>query len=290
MQPPGNSKEIRPVDNAPVLSHRHGGLTIEGYSRAAVQSYWRIPELKLGFDLGAQPWDFMGTPTWFITHAHLDHIAALPVYVARRRMMRMEPPVLYLPQENIEDVRRLLLVMQRLDRGRMLCTLNGVKAGDEIEISRGHVVTAFATTHTVPSLGFIVWERRNKLKAEYHGLTNDQIRDLKFSGVVITVEVRTPILAYTGDTSPAGLDGCPDVYRAKILITELSFIRANHRREKIHKFGHMHLDDFIERADRFQNELIVLAHYSTRYHPEEVRRSVLSKLPEGLRERVRVWI
>jgi ribonuclease Z len=290
MKPANEPKEVRPVDNAPVLSHRHGGLTIEGYSRAAVQSYWRIPELKLGFDLGAQPWDFMGTPTWFVTHAHLDHIAALPVYVARRRMMRMEPPILYLPQENIEDVRRLLLVMQRLDRGRMVCTLNGVKPGDEIELSREHVVTAFATTHTVPSLGFIVWERRNKLKPEYHGLPGEQIRDLRLSGVAVTAETRAPILAYTGDTSPAGLDGCPDAYRARILITELSFIRPNHRREKIHKFGHMHLDDFIERADRFQNELIVLAHYSTRYHPEEVRRSVLSKLPAPLKDRVRVWI
>ena len=75
------------VENAPVLTLKHGNLTVEGYSRAAVQTYWRIPELKLGFDLGAQPWDFMGTPTWLVTHTHLDHIAALPVYVARRRMM-----------------------------------------------------------------------------------------------------------------------------------------------------------------------------------------------------------
>ena len=67
----------RPVDNAPYLTHVHAGLTIEGWSRAAVQSYWRVPELKVGFDLGAQPWDFMGTPTWFVTHTHLDHIAAL---------------------------------------------------------------------------------------------------------------------------------------------------------------------------------------------------------------------
>ena len=42
-----------------------------------------------------------------------------------------------------------------------------------------------------------------------------------------------------------------------MLITEMSFIRPSHRREKIHKFGHMHLDDFIERADRFHNELII---------------------------------
>src|SRR5207244_12611984 len=136
------------IDNAPVLVHQHGGLTIEGYSRAAVQSYWRIPELKIGFDLGAQPWDFMGTPTWLGPHTHLDHAAALPVYVARRRMMRMEPPTLYLPAESIEDVRRLLLIMQRLDRGRMICTLNGLRPGEEIGLSRELAVAAFATSHT----------------------------------------------------------------------------------------------------------------------------------------------
>ena len=63
----------------------------------------------------------------------LDHVAALPVYIARRRMMKMEPPTLHLPEEALEDVRRLLLVMQRLDRGRMLCQLKGVKPGAEIE-------------------------------------------------------------------------------------------------------------------------------------------------------------
>ena len=99
---------MKKVDNAPVRTLQHQNLTIEGYSRAAVQSYWRVPELKVGFDLGAQPWDFMGTPTWLITHTHLDHVAALPVYVARRRMMKMEPPTIYLPAEAVEDVRRLL--------------------------------------------------------------------------------------------------------------------------------------------------------------------------------------
>jgi ribonuclease Z len=93
-----------------------------------------------------------------------------------------------------------------------------------------------------------------------------------------------------GDTSPAGLDNCPAVYEAKILITELSFIRASHRREKIYKFGHMHLDDLLERADRFKNELIICAHFSTRYHPQEVRRIVESKLPPSLRGRVRLWL
>jgi ribonuclease Z len=278
------------VENAPILSCKHGGLTIEGYSRAAVQSYWRIPELKLGFDLGAHPWDFMGTQTWLISHTHLDHVAALPVYVARRRMMRMEPPVIYAPAYAEEDLRKFLHVMQRLDRGRQVCELRGVNAGDEIALSREHVITAFATTHTIPSLGYVVWDRRFKLKEEYQGLPGEQIRDLRQSGVAVTREVRVPLVCYTGDTSPAGLDAYPAVFQAKVLITEMSFIRAKHRREKIHKFGHMHLDDFLERADRFQNELIVCGHFSTRYHPDEVRATLQKRLPPGLRERVRLWL
>jgi len=278
------------VDNAPFLSHVHAGLTIEGYSRAAVQSYWRIPELKLGFDLGAHPWDFMGTGNWFITHSHLDHIAALPVYVARRRMMKMEPPTIYLPEEAVEDVHRLLRIMQRLDRGRQTCNLVGVKPGQEIDLSREHVVTAFPTVHTIPSLGYIVWDRRHKLKEEYVGLPGDKIRDLRQSGVAVTREVRTPLLAYTGDTSPAGIDNCPAVFEAKVLIAEMSFIRPNHRREKIHKFGHMHLDDFIERQHRFKNELIICAHFSTRYHPNEVFKYVESKLPATIKSRIKLWL
>src|SRR5437660_4674031 len=113
----------RPVDNAPYLSHVHAGLTIEGYSRAAVQSYWRIPELKIGFDLGAQPWEFMGTPTWFITHTHLDHVAALPVFVARRRMMKMDQPTIYVPEHALETIEQFLRVVSRLDRGRLPCQL-----------------------------------------------------------------------------------------------------------------------------------------------------------------------
>ena len=280
----------RPVDNAPYLTHVHGNFTVEGWSRAAVQSCWRIPELKLGFDLGASPWDFMGSPTVFISHTHLDHVAALPVYVARRRMMKMEPPTVYVPAESFEDVKKLLLIFQRLDRGRQICNLIPVEPGQEFEISREHVVTAWATTHTIPSLGFVVWDRRNKLKDEFVGLPGEKIKELKFSGVPITREVRTPLVAYTGDTSPAGLDACPAAFDAKILIAELSFIRASHRREKIHKFGHMHLDDFLERQDKFKNELLIVGHFSTRYHPSEVLRTLEAKLPPALRAKMRLWI
>ena len=278
------------INNAPVRSLKHKDLTIEGYSRAAVQSYWRIPELKLGFDLGAQPWDFMGTPTWLVTHTHLDHVAALPVYVARRRMMKMEPPTIYLPEHAIDLVNHVLKAFQRLDRGRLPCTLVPVRPGDEFEISRELVVSAYPTRHTVPSVGYIVWERRKKLKAEYVGMSGDQIRDLRLSGIEISEERRLPVVAYTGDTAPEGLDACPAMYDAQILITEMSFVAPSHRKDKIHKYGHMHLDDFVERQDRFRNELIVAGHLSTRYGDKQVTHYVKKALPDLLGGRLHLWM
>jgi ribonuclease Z len=278
------------IENAPLRTLTHKGLTVEGYSRAAVQSYWRVPELKLGFDLGGQPWGFMATSTWFISHTHLDHIAALPVYVARRRMMKMEPPTIYLPETAIEPIERLLRAVSRLDRGRLPCTLLPARPGDEIELSREHVVTVSSTCHTLPSVGYVVWDRRRKLKHEYQGLAGPQIRDLRLSGVDVTHEVRTPLVAYLGDSNPDGLDHCPAMYEAMILITEMTFVARSHRREKIHKYGHMHLDDFLTRRDRFRNEVIIAAHYSTRYTDDRIRRILAKKLPDLLDGRLQVWL
>ena len=257
------------IHNLPVKTLKHGALSIEGYSRAAVQTYWRIPELRLGFDLGAQPWSFMGTENWFVSHTHLDHVAALPVYVARRRMMKMEPPRIYLPTEAIEPVERLLKIVSRLDRGRLPCELIGVEPGMEIELSRELVVTVSRTRHTIPSLGFVVWERRRKLKPEYLELSGVQIRDLRLGGTDVTHEQRLAKLAYLGDSAPQGLDDCPAMYEAEVLITELTFVAPSHKKEKIHKFGHIHLDDLVERRERFKNQLIIAAHLSTRYGPSK---------------------
>ncbi len=255
-----------------------------------MQTYWRIPEMKLGFDLGLQPWSFMATPNWFVSHTHLDHIAALPVYVARRRLLKMEPPTIYLPAEAVEPVQALLRAVQRLDRGRLPANLVGLEPGMEIELSRELVVSVFATKHTLPSLGYLVWERRKKLKPEYQDLQGTEIRDLRLSGVEVTKEIRLPKVAYLGDTTPVGLDNFPDAYQAEILIMEMTFVAANERPGVIHKHGHTHLDDFIARADRFQNQLIIASHFSTRLHPDLIQRIVQKQLPETLKDRLFLWL
>ena len=278
------------IHNLPVKTLVHKDLSIEGYSRAAVQTYWRVPELKVGFDLGAQPWAFMATPTWFVSHGHLDHVAALPVYVARRRMMKMEPPTIYMPAVAIAPVQEILRQFTRLDRGRLPCKLVPVEPGSEIELSREHVVTVSATYHTVPSLGYIVWERRRKLKSEFTELTGPQIRDLRLGGTEVTEERRIPRFAYLGDSMPAGLDECPAMYEAHVLVMEITFVSPSHRKEKIHKFGHIHLDDVLERRDRFHNELIIASHFSTRYSRKRIAHLVERAVPDMFDGRLHLWL
>ncbi len=47
-------------------------------------------------------------------------------------------------------------------------------------------MTVSATRHRVPSLGFVVWERRRKLRPEFQELSGDKIRDLRLAGTDVT--------------------------------------------------------------------------------------------------------
>jgi ribonuclease Z len=277
------------IENAPYLSLRHGGLTVEGWSRAGIQSYWRIPELRIGFDLGGIPWDFTPVATWFISHAHIDHLMALPGLLARRGMLKFPAPAIHVPAEIADAVRNMLAAWEALDGGKLTCEIIGLKPGERVELPDDRYVSAFPTAHPVPSRGYVVWERRFKLKPEYVGVPGAELKRLRDSGTVATIEVSVPLVCYTGDTGPAGLDADSAVYEAKILIVEMSFARPEHSRERIHAFGHLHLDDFVERADRFRNELIIAAHVTSRDEPASFQRWANDRLPAGLRERVRVW-
>ncbi|MBR5709924.1 MAG: metal-dependent hydrolase [Thermoguttaceae bacterium] len=279
------------MQDLPYYSFKHRDYTIEGYSRGAVQTYWRIPEFHLGFDLGAQPWSFMGTPNWIISHSHMDHLAALPQYVTRRRMMKMTPPTIYLPSEAKAPAEQLLFQWQRLDRGRLPCTLVPIDPNKEIAISRNVLVKTFPAKHSIDNaMAFIVYQVKTKLKPEYLDLSGEQIRDLRLSGAEITYEVRTPIIAFTGDSRPDVLTSHPDFLSAQVLIAEMTFISLEHPLSTIHKYGHSDLADFVALKDQFKNEVVIASHFSTRYSEKQIERQVDKYLPGRLDGRLKLFI
>jgi ribonuclease Z len=80
------------------------------------------------------------------------------------------------------------------------------------------------------------------------------------------------------------------MFEAQVLITELTFVAHSHRKEKIHKFGHMHLDDLLARRERFRNEVVIATHFSTRYTDDRIRRIIAKKLPDMLDGRLQLWL
>ena len=97
-------------------------------------------------------------------------------------------------------------------------------------------------------------------------------------------------MAYLGDSSPEGLDATPAMYEAQILIMEITFVAPSHRKDKIHKFGHIHLDDIVERRERFRNEVVVASHFSTRYPVKRIKDLVARALPNALEGRLHLWL
>ena len=80
------------------------------------------------------------------------------------------------------------------------------------------------------------------------------------------------------------------MYQAEVLIMEMTFVAPSHRKDKIHKFGHMHLDDFVERIDRFRNERILATHFSTRYHLQSSPPARRAAVPDMLGGRLHLWL
>ncbi|MCA9152282.1 MAG: metal-dependent hydrolase, partial [Planctomycetales bacterium] len=180
--------------------------------------------------------------------------------------------------------------VSRLDGGRLPCQLIGVHSGQEIELSREVIVTPVRSSHRIPALGYVVWERRRKLKAEFTELTGEQIRDLRLSGVDVTEERRIPKVAFMGDSTSQVLDENPVMYDAEILIMEMTFVAPGHRPQLIRKLGHIHLDDVVARRDRFNNQLVIASHFSTRYHPKQIQHYVSRALPDMLDGRLHLWL
>jgi hypothetical protein len=103
-------------------------------------------------------------------------------------------------------------------------------------------------------------------------------------------EIRAPIVASLCDSSPEGLDRCPAMFEAMTLITELVFVAHAHRKEKIHTYSHMHVDDLLARRERFRNEVVIATHFSTRCTDDRIRRVLAKKIPDMLDGRLHVWL
>ncbi|MDP9194874.1 MAG: MBL fold metallo-hydrolase [Acidobacteriota bacterium] len=268
-----------------VLTTPH--FTIEGRSRAGHETYFRIREIGVAFDIGRCPDALVSMPNVFITHAHLDHAAGIPFYAGQRHLQQLEGGTIHVPAEAADDVRALMAIQAKLTGAPLNVTIAGVAVGEEVRLGRRHLVRGHAASHRVAARAYELIERRHHLREELAGASGELIAQLRREGAPIEEEYRRSIFFYSGDTDRGLLESCDAAFHAEVLLLECSFITDGHQ-DRAAKYRHIHIDDVADFADRFENDLIVLTHFSRRYSHDDIRRGVRRRLPASLHERVRL--
>lgn len=260
------------------------GITIEGVSIAGHESFYKVPAFRTLLDFGRAPDDVLSYSNVCLTHGHLDHAAGLAHYASRRRLTGLGPARVFLPEEALGDIQSWIHASERLEGVSYELELVPAISGERILIRNDLELWFLPGRHRVPSRGYLFVEVRRKLREEFAGRTGEEIAALRASGVDVARREEIPLLAYPGDCGPGIFEAVPELFRARVLLIECSFFGPEDV-ERAHAYEHLHSSDFVAVADRFQNEAIVLTHFSLRYRPEEIR-DYLTELSASLDGRV----
>ena len=268
------------------MSLELAGIAVRGLSIGGIETCIDLPHFKVAFDVGRCPAEAVVRKTILFTHAHMDHMGGVAYHCATRALRGMPPPTYIVPRQNVEDFEALFDVWRRLDRSELPHTTIPLAPGEELRLRNDLVARPFASPHSAPCQGYGLWSQKEKLKPELVGRPAEELGRMRREGVEITDSVETLDVAFSGDSRVELLEREPQVRRARLLILETTFVDDRVSVEDCRAMGHLHLDELVERAHLFQNEALLLTHFSARYRPKEIVAALDARLPPDLRARV----
>lgn len=258
---------------------------VQGTSVAGEATCVQVPELDVCFDMGACPRAMLSSKFVAISHGHMDHVGGLAYYCSQRAFQGMGTGTIVCDERIAPAVRRMMEGYVDLEQQRTPYELIPLAHDQQHEIKNNIFLRGFETEHAGPSFGYAVIERRSKLKAEYAGLPQEKLRELKERGEEITRTLEVPLVAYLGDTSPGPPLVREDVRRSQIVVCECTFVEDEHRdRAKVGK--HLHLRDIVEWLRVLECEKLVLTHVTRRTNLALAQRRLRELAPPDKAEKV----
>ena len=268
-----------------------GSYTFRGVSVGGVYTSIAVPELGVLFDAGIPARSLAALDTILLSHGHADHVGALPAILGIRALHgKTRPPRVVMPAEIVADVLAALDALSRLQRFSLAIEPVGVMPGDDVELRGDLRVRAIRTFHPVPSLAYLLVRRVAKLRAEFRGLAGPEIAAKRRAGEDVTEHDDRLELGYATDTLITALDHAPELYDARVLVMECTFLDDKKSLAAARAGCHVHLDEVIERADKFKNEAIVMMHVSQLYAPDQVAALLDRRVPPALRAKIKPFV
>lgn len=253
-------------------------LTITGYSTALFSTWYFVEELGLLLDAGdgvtaALLQKSRKIDNVFISHADRDHLTGL--LQLNQLNAREGFPRIFYPFDS-GSFPAMEAFSGKFDPHVTGTTWHPLKEGASTLIKDGIYVQAIGNNHVkvapgvYKSFGYQVYEVKNKLKAAFSGLPQEQIRQLiaENGKEHMTEPVRTNILTYSGDTP---VDDMEKWNNTRILIHEATFLEQQEENERsAHRNKHSHLEEVLRMVAQLNVEILILGHFSSRYSKEEI--------------------
>ncbi|MEM9453955.1 MAG: MBL fold metallo-hydrolase [Myxococcota bacterium] len=264
------------------------GLTLRGVACGGIRTCLMVPELGVMFDVGPRTSGQLKFDTILVSHGHQDHLGGLPYLVSQRHMMGGGAPRVHLPAEVVPPLQRIFEAWREIEGFPLEVNLHGHTPGDAVRI-RGGVARCVRSVHRVPSLAWIIERHTNRLRPELRGIPGPELAARRKAGEVITEHHVAPVLCVTGDTQIELFDREPLVRRCSVLVHEVTGWDDRRGPDEVRRWGHTHVDEVIERAERFEGDALVLVHRSPRHSRQQAEQVVRDRFPAAVRDKVHVF-
>ena len=255
-------------------------FTLTGYSRAAKNTCFYIPEMKVMLDAGIEH-DYIPDHV-FITHCHSDHSKNIPqciIQICNFKSKNRKKVNVYVPIEMVNKVRNYIdsfYVMSKNNpnqKSALRYNLIGVQENTRINITIrniDYVIEIIKCHHTVPCVGYGFIEVRKRLKLEYNALSKSELITLKKSGVEISETYEHPQFCYLGDTTEKVFEDTPTLtQKYNFIMVECSFITKDQSDHALQK-GHTVIDNLEPIIIQNSDKTFLLYHFSDRYERDEI--------------------
>ncbi len=274
--------------------------TLSGFSISGLATYHLMQELDFIVDLGECPLNAVPIDHVFLTHAHGDHSRCLMRHHSLRKMTGIErDSVYYLPEEICENARAWIkaeAMFENVPEYKFRCPeIVPMRANEKVTLAyrKDLVLEAFPIKHSIPGMGCTLYRFKKKLKDEYLGATPTELIELQKNKVQITREVFDPAITFMGDCKSESLLDNPQVFNSEVLVTECTFLDDGEE-DMARQKSHSHLNDIVkifnDLGEAIKCKTIVFNHFSMKYSEQHIMGTLEKKLPDFVKERVKVLI